>query len=211
MPNQGPRTVKPTTTSDGNERVLLIGDEAGEVAAIFGESGSAADEPIRIEWLRELPSAIQRLRSGAVGAVVLDLTVPNSGGLETFDKLFQAAPRVPILVLCGADAEETAKEAVQRGARDYVVKNPSHGYRLRRTVRAMLDSRAAEAMFLENEVANMTLDSIGEAVLRTDLEGNVTYLNRSAEKMTGWSRQEAHGAPCIAGAPAYRWRQPGGR
>ncbi len=195
MPSQGPRTVKPTTTSDGDECVLLIGDQAGDVARILGEPGSAADEPIRVEWLRELPSGIERLRSGAVGAVVLDLTVPNSGGLETFDKLFQAAPRVPILVVCGADAEETAREAVQRGARDYVVKNPSHGYRLRRTVRAMLDTRAAEATFLENEVANMTLDSIAEGVLRADLEGNVAYLNRSAEKMTGWSRQEAHGRP----------------
>ena len=121
MPSQGPRTVKPTTTSDGDECVLLIGDQAGDVARILGEPGSAADEPIRVEWLRELPSGIERLRSGAVGAVVLDLTVPNSGGLETLDKLFQAAPRVPILVVCGADAEETAREAVQRGARDYVV------------------------------------------------------------------------------------------
>ena len=189
------KTVKPTNTRDSDECVLLIGDEAGEAARILGELGSAADERIRIEWLRELPSGIERLRSGAVGAVVLDLTFPDSGGMETFDKLFQAAPRVPILVLCEADAEETAREAVQRGARDYVVKNPSDGYRLRRAVRTMLDSRAAEATFLENEVANMTLDSIGEAVLRTDLEGNVTYLNRIAEKMTGWSREEAQGRP----------------
>src|SRR6202043_8523 len=47
----------------------------------------------------------------------------------------------------------------------------------------------------ENEVADMTLDSIGEAVLRADLQGNVTYLNRIAEKMTGWSREEAQGRP----------------
>jgi diguanylate cyclase (GGDEF)-like protein/PAS domain S-box-containing protein len=150
--------VRPTTTRDSDECVLLIGDEAGEAARILGELGSAADERVHIEWLRELSSGIERLRSGAVGAVVLDLTFPDSGGMETFDKLFQAAPRVPILVLCGADAEETAREAVQRGA-------------------------------------NMTLDSIGEGVLRTDLEGNVTYLNRIAEKMTGWSREEAQGRP----------------
>jgi len=50
-------------------------------------------------------------------------------------------------------------------------------------------------MVLENEIANLTLDSIGEAVLRTDLEGNVTYLNRIAEKMTGWPREEARGCP----------------
>ena len=189
------KTVKPTTTRDSVECVLLIGDEAGEAARILGELSSAAGERVRIEWLRELSSGIERLRSGAIGAVVLDLTFPDSGGIETFDKLLQAAPRVPIVVLCGADAEETAREAVQRGARDYLVKNPSDGYRLKHAVRTMLDSRAADATFSENEVANMTLDSIGEAVLRTNLEGNVTYLNRIAEEMTGWSREEAQGQP----------------
>jgi diguanylate cyclase (GGDEF)-like protein/PAS domain S-box-containing protein len=44
-----------------------------------------------------------------------------------------------------------------------------------------------------SEFANRTLDSIGEAILRTDLCGNVIYLNRMAEKMTGWRRQEAVG------------------
>jgi diguanylate cyclase (GGDEF)-like protein/PAS domain S-box-containing protein len=50
-------------------------------------------------------------------------------------------------------------------------------------------------MVLENEVANVTLDSIGEAVLRTDAQGKVTYLNRKAEEMTGWRREEARGRP----------------
>jgi diguanylate cyclase (GGDEF)-like protein/PAS domain S-box-containing protein len=187
--------VKPATAKDGEECVLLVGDEAGEAARFLDGSGSATDKPVRVEWFTDLSSAIERLRSGGVGTVVLDLTFPNSGGMESFDKVFQAAPGVPILILSGAEGEETARQAVRRGARDYVIKSPSDGYRLRRTVRTMLDSRGAEMRLSENEVANMTLDSIGEAVLRTDLEGNVTYLNRIAEKMTGWSRQEAQGRP----------------
>jgi diguanylate cyclase (GGDEF)-like protein/PAS domain S-box-containing protein len=59
----------------------------------------------------------------------------------------------------------------------------------------MMDRRATAAMVLENEVANVTLDSIGEAVLRTDAQGKVTYLNRKAEEMTGWRREEARGRP----------------
>jgi diguanylate cyclase (GGDEF)-like protein/PAS domain S-box-containing protein len=56
-----------------------------------------------------------------------------------------------------------------------------------------IDRQTMEAMVLENEVANMTLDSIGEAVLRTNVQGKVTYLNRKAEEMTGWNREEARG------------------
>jgi diguanylate cyclase (GGDEF)-like protein/PAS domain S-box-containing protein len=57
----------------------------------------------------------------------------------------------------------------------------------------MMDRRETQAMVLENEVANVTLDSIGEAVLRTDGQGKVAYLNRKAEEMTGWRREEARG------------------
>jgi diguanylate cyclase (GGDEF)-like protein/PAS domain S-box-containing protein len=195
MPSQALTTTKQTTTKDSDECVLLIEAEADDAAKILDELGSATEERFRVEWVTELSSGIERLRNGGVGAVVLDLTLPDSHGVETFDKLFRAAPHVPILILSGADAEEMARQAVQRGAQDYLVKNQADGYRLRRAVRTMMDHRAAEAMVLEKEVANATLDSIGEAVLRTDLLGFVTYLNRVAEKMTGWSREEALGRP----------------
>jgi diguanylate cyclase (GGDEF)-like protein/PAS domain S-box-containing protein len=59
----------------------------------------------------------------------------------------------------------------------------------------IMDGHAAEAMLLESEVAKVTLDSLGEAVLRSDIRGNVIYLNRLAERMTGWRREEAMGRP----------------
>ena len=58
-----------------------------------------------------------------------------------------------------------------------------------------MDRRGAESVKLENEAANLTLDSIGEAVLRTDIRGDVIFLNRMAEKLTGWSREEPLGRP----------------
>jgi diguanylate cyclase (GGDEF)-like protein/PAS domain S-box-containing protein len=195
MPSLALRIAKQTNTKDSVECVLLIEAQADDAARILDELGSATDERFQVEWVTELSSGIERLRKGGVGALVLDLALPDSHGIEAFDKLFQAAPHVPILILSGADAEEIARQAVQRGAQDYLLKNQADGDRLRRAVRTMLDRRAAEAMLVENEVANVTLDSIGEAVLRTDLSGNVTYLNRIAEKMTGWCREEALGRP----------------
>jgi diguanylate cyclase (GGDEF)-like protein/PAS domain S-box-containing protein len=51
------------------------------------------------------------------------------------------------------------------------------------------------ALFAEKERAQVTLNSIADAVLSTDVSGNVTYLNRVAERMTGWSSAEAVGRP----------------
>jgi diguanylate cyclase (GGDEF)-like protein/PAS domain S-box-containing protein len=52
-----------------------------------------------------------------------------------------------------------------------------------------------DALFLENERAQVTLNSIGDAVISTDISGNITYLNQVAERMTGWSGEEASGRP----------------
>ena len=175
--------------------MLLIAADADEAARVLGELGSVTEERFRMEWVTELSSGIERLRDGDVRATVLDLNLPGVQAAETFDRVFQAAPGVPILILSEADTEATARQAVDRGAQDYLLKEQADGYRLRRTVRSMMDRRVKEALALENEIANATLNSIGEAVLRTDKRGNITYLNRFAEKLTGWFREEALGRP----------------
>jgi diguanylate cyclase (GGDEF)-like protein/PAS domain S-box-containing protein len=175
--------------------ILLIAADADEAARVLGELGSVTEERFQVEWVTELSSGIERLRDGGVQAVVLDLNLSGGQGAETFDELFRAASGVPILIVTEADTEAMARQALQRGAQDYLIRDQVNGYRLRRIVRTMLDRRAAEAVALENDVANATLNSIGEAVLRTDIRGDVTYLNRVAENMTGWSREEALGRP----------------
>jgi PAS domain S-box-containing protein len=198
MPSQESRTEKTTDASNTDECVLLLEGNADDAARILGELNSLTGQKFRVEWLTELSSGIERLRSGGVGAVLLDLTLPDSGGVETFDKLFQAAPLVPIVILSATDAEATARRAVQRGAQDYVTKNQPDGYRLRQAVCAMIERRATAGMSLKNEAATVALDAIGEAVLRTDTKGTVIYLNGTAAKMTGWSREEAISQPIEA-------------
>jgi diguanylate cyclase (GGDEF)-like protein/PAS domain S-box-containing protein len=194
MPNVTSRIATQTNTKDSHECVLLIEAEADDAARTLDQLSSPA-ERFQVEWVTDLSSGIERLGHGGVGAVVLDLSLPDSRGIETLDRLLQAAPGMPILILSETDTEEMARQAVQRGAQDYLVKNQADGYRLRLAVRTMMDRRASAAMLLENEAAHVTLDSMGEAVLRTDIHAKVTYLNRTAEKMTGWTREQALGRP----------------
>jgi diguanylate cyclase (GGDEF)-like protein/PAS domain S-box-containing protein len=183
------------SNTKGHDCVLLIASDADAAARVLGELGSVTEERFEVEWVTELSRGIERVRDGGVGAAVLDLNLPDSRGVETFDKLFQAAPGVPILILSEADTEAEARQAVQHGAQDYLLKEQADGYRLRWTVRTMMDRWAAQAVCRENALATITLDSIGEGVVRTDLCGNVTYLNGFAEKMSGWFREEALGRP----------------
>jgi len=186
---------EPTNTVNAPERVLLIAADVDETARVLGELDSLTEEKFQVEWVTDLSSGIERLGDGGVEAAVVDLNLPGSQGTEPFDKVVEAAPDVPVLILSESDTEATARQAVQRGAEDYLVKEQADGYRLRRTVRTMIDRRVTEGMALENQIASDTLNSIGAGVLRTDLRGNVTYLNRRAEELTGWLRDEAMGRP----------------
>ena len=189
------RQLAAAPMKDSHECVLLIAADADEAARVLGELGSVTEESFEVQWVTELSRGIERLRDGGVSAAVLDLNLSDSQGLETFNQLFGVAPDLPILILSEAGTEEIARQAVHLGAYDYLINEQADGYRLRRTVRTMIDRHALEAVRVENELATTTLNLIGEGILRTDADGNVTYLNRFAEKMTGWSRAEARGRP----------------
>jgi DNA-binding NtrC family response regulator len=122
------RTAKETDPKNRDECSLLIEAQVDDAARILEEFGSATDERFLVEWVTELSSGIERLRNGGAGAVVLDLTLPDRHGVETFAKPFRAAPRVTTLILNGADAEEIARQAVQHGTQDDLVKDPADGY-----------------------------------------------------------------------------------
>jgi diguanylate cyclase (GGDEF)-like protein/PAS domain S-box-containing protein len=139
---------------------------------------------------------MERLREKTIWAIFANLSLPDSHGLDTIDKLLQAAPGVPILVIGGIEDEDLCMEALRHGAKDYLLEGHIDRYSFDRAIRNMAERKTAEeVLFTEKERASVTLNSIGDAVLSTDILGNVTYLNVVAEKMTGWRREEATGKP----------------
>ncbi len=176
--------------------ILLIQDDpasAGRigVALAAGDAGS-----FEVEWVQQLSQGLDRLSKKGIAAVLLDLSLPDSEGVATFDKLFAASPDVPILILAGNTSEGLAKEAVSRGAQDYLVAAHLDTYSLQRALRNAVERKGIEdSLYVEKERAVVTLNSIGDAVLCTNISGNITYLNIVAEKMTGWLRKEAVGKP----------------
>jgi PAS domain S-box-containing protein len=183
------------TTPIPSPTILLIENDpaaADKIRAALATTGGGSFE---VEWVRQLSEGLERLSKGGIDAVLLELSLPDSHGIETFDKLFSAAPDVPILVL-GNGNEALAKEAVGRGAQDYLLAGHLDSYSLPRALRNAIERKAVEdALYVEKERAVVTLNSIGDAVLCTNISGNITYLNLVAETMTGWRREEAIGKP----------------
>jgi diguanylate cyclase (GGDEF)-like protein/PAS domain S-box-containing protein len=178
------------------DNLLLIEDNRGDAMLIREMLADPRVGPFQVEWVENLSGGLERLSKGGIAAIVTDLSLPDSQDLQTVDRLLLAAPRVPILVVSGLDDEDMGSQAVQHGAQDYLPKGQLNRYTLSRALRNMMNRKTAEdALFIEKERAQVTLNSIGDAVLCTDSSGNITYLNPVAEKMTGWSREEASGRP----------------
>jgi diguanylate cyclase (GGDEF)-like protein/PAS domain S-box-containing protein len=177
-----------------NKTLLLIGGNPSHAKVIEATLTAGSDDPVHLEWCNTLSSGLERLSHKGISAILLSL--PDSKGIEVFDRVFLAASSIPILVLGRVADNDIAKEALRHGAQDYLLEGHVDTYLLPRAVRAMIQRKASEeALFIEKEHAQVTLNSIGDAVLSTDIFGNVTYLNVAAENMTGWSRIEALGRP----------------
>jgi diguanylate cyclase (GGDEF)-like protein/PAS domain S-box-containing protein len=176
------------------KHILLIQHDAANAQAIVAALTNSRDVSFHVEWVRHWSEGLDRL--GGVAAILVDLFLPDSSGLDTFDRLFGAAPGIPILLLINPEDEEAAKLAVQRGAQDYLFKARLDSYLLPKALDSMIERAAiSEALFEQNERALVTLDSIGDAVMSTDIAGRVTYLNAIAEGLTGWSQEQAVGHP----------------
>ena len=94
------------------------------------------------------------------------------------------------------DDESLAAQALQEGAQDYLIKGQIETRGLLRALRYAVERKTMEeALFVEKERAQVTLNCIGDAVVCTDISGNITFLNLVAEKMTGWSLPGSGGRP----------------
>ena len=180
-----------------DKHIVLLIDNNPAHAEVLREALLAAKEgPFQGKFVTTLAEGLECLHKQDIWSLFANLSLPDSQGLDTFDRLREAAPSVPVLILAGAGQDDIATEAMGRGAKDYLLEGHIDTYSLIRAIRNMQERKVAEeVLFTEKERAQVTLNSIGDAVLSTDISGNVTYLNVVAEQMTGWSCGEAQGKP----------------
>jgi len=176
--------------------LLLVEDNPGDARLLremFNEQGLHNIDLTHVACMGE---AEEHLGRSTFDIILLDLGLPDEQGLGAVRRAHVAAPRVPLVVLTGSDDESMATQALQEGAQDYLIKGQIDGRSLLRALRYAVERKTLEeAFFVEKERAQVTLNCIGDAVVCTDISGNITFLNLVAEKMTGWSWKEATGRP----------------
>lgn len=183
--------------------ILIVEDNPGDARLLhemLREHGAPAFELVNVASLAE---AVAHLTLHPVDLILLDLGLPDAQGRGVLTRIREAAPYTPLVVLTGTDDGELAAAALQDGAQDYLVKGQIDARGLVRAIRYAIERKMMEtereaveqALFEAKERAQVTLDCIGEAVACTNVAGNITFLNRIAENLTGWSFEEAEGKP----------------
>lgn len=176
--------------------VLLVEDNPGDARLVREMFNEKALPDSQLIHLTSMDAAEGHLRSHPVNIILLDLGLPDAVGLGALQRVHAAAPSVPLVVLTGQDDESLAARALQEGAQDYLIKDQIETRGFFRALRYAIERKTMEeALFVEKERAQVTLDCIGDAVACTDVLGNISFLNLVAETMTGWSAEEALGQP----------------
>ena len=103
--------------------VLLIEDNPGDARLIREMIAEDERTPFTVHAADRLAKGLELLSGGETALVILDLTLPDSHGLDTFAKVYAHSPAVPIIVLTGNDDDALALSAVKAGAQDYLVKS----------------------------------------------------------------------------------------
>src|SRR5215475_7363011 len=118
--------------------VLLIEDNPGDADLVrlrLVESKSDVD----IACVNRLADGLQAMNDAKPSVVLLDLNLPDSRGAETFRKVLNKVPDVPVVVLSGQDDEELAVKAVHQGVQDYLVKGAFDSKQLSRALRYAIE------------------------------------------------------------------------
>ena len=115
-------------------KVLVIEDNS-DYAYLLGEMlAEIGDARFQVEYADRLSAGIERLTGGGINIVILDLSLPDSRGLDTYIKLSAHTAEVPVVVMTVFN-EIIAKKAVEIGARGYFLKDQVDAGSLRHTIR----------------------------------------------------------------------------
>ena len=125
--------------------ILLVEDNPEHVALLRQLLATPELSHFHLETVGSLAEALDWLKTGSIELILLDLTLPDSDGLETFIRVFEAAPQTALVVLSGINDVALALETVQLGAQDYLVKGRVDNHLLLRAMHYAIERKRAQA------------------------------------------------------------------
>jgi PAS domain S-box-containing protein len=171
------------------------------------------DEPVIAELIREMISrdrlskfeishvltlkeGLQQLAAGKFAAVLLDLSLPDSQGLQTFKTVSVAVPETPVVILSALNDEAIALEAVKHGAQEYLVKGEVDMKLLPRFIRYAIERQHVETALRKSEERfEIAMRATNDVIWDWDLTTNHVWWSDNIYNLFRYKPEEVRGTP----------------
>lgn len=172
-------------------KILLI-EDVPKFARLMRELlRSSTGVKFEVEWVESLAAGLERLKRDGIDVVLLDLSLSDCKGLESFERARLLMPQIPIIVLSTQDDENMALRAVHEGAQDYLVKGQIDSYLLVRSIRYAIERyRTEKALLQAEEKYRSIFEHIVEGIFQTTPDGRYLSANPALARIYGYDRPE---------------------
>jgi signal transduction histidine kinase/CheY-like chemotaxis protein len=153
--------------------ILLVEDSASDADVLRQTLCQTEAGRFEFTWVERLDEALARLRQQSFDVLLLDLSLPDSSGPDTFRRAREAAPGLPIVVLSGVADENVALAAVHEGVQDYLVKGQTDGRQIARAIRYAIERKQAAERIRQQNAVLEGINRILREALTSDSEAEL--------------------------------------
>jgi sigma-B regulation protein RsbU (phosphoserine phosphatase) len=172
-------------------KILLVEDNPNDVFFLRAALEKVTTTHFQLEIAPTLTASIERLAAGDIDVVLLDLTLPDSKGMDSFNGVKGHARDVPIIILSGMDDETLAVKAVHAGAEDYLVKGRVDSQLITRAIIYAIErTDAKQAVIKAEEKFRSIFENSVSGIFQTSLEGGYLNVNSALARIYGYDSQE---------------------
>ena len=178
-------------------RVLLVEDNPGDAFIIQERVEEEKYRPVSMTVASSLAEALSRLKAESFDLILLDLGLPDSMGLETFESMQAAAAGIPVLILTGDDDLSLAAICIERGAQDYLIKGRVEKFIATAIHNSFARAESRRALEASQAQFRRLFEAMAQGVLYQDQDGRITEANAAAEKILGLPLAKLQGRASI--------------
>jgi len=172
-------------------KILCVEDNPGDARLIQEFFNDDTSNHYEISFAVNLENVRKIISDKIFDVVLLDLSLPDSSGLNTLEIVQSLVMDTPIIVLTGLQDELTAEKTIQFGAQDYLLKNNISTDLLAHSVKYAIDRHVFTKKLAENQKQyQLLIEKNSDGILVVNKEGIINFVNPAAEILIGRSAEE---------------------